>query len=93
MIKKIYSIYDSAAGIFHNPVFEVSEGTLLRGVMDALDNKQSELYKYRKDLSVFEIGEFDDNSGIIHLLKAPERKYYLEDLANKGETKDGEQVS
>lgn len=70
MIMKMYMIYDSKTECFAQPAFFPNKGTALRAVMEAAHDSQTNLAKYPGDFTVFEVGEFDDNRGVIDMYPA-----------------------
>ena len=69
----LLSIYDSAAK-FYLPVFTVENlGQALREFSDACNNKESFLGKHPADYTLFCLGSFEQEKGIINPYHAPER--------------------
>lgn len=66
MLHQLYCIYDSATGIYNQPFYTRSKGEALRTVMDTLEDKNCPLYKYAADYTLFELGTFDDTTGMYH---------------------------
>lgn len=71
MIHKIYSVRDNAVGAYLPPVFFKSKGEVIRSVSDAVNGGDSTFKKHAQDFVLFELGEFDDNTGIFNLHDAP----------------------
>ena len=69
MIQYVYSIYDSKAEAYLRPFFVPTKGLALRSVGDEVNNPSSNLHKYAQDYTLFEIGEYDDSTGIITMHK------------------------
>lgn len=65
MIFKCFSIFDSKIGSYSKPVFLRSKGEAIRAVTSEVQNAESELAKYPADFTLFEIGEYDDDKGIM----------------------------
>lgn len=64
MIYKVYSIFDVAVGVYSRPFFMRSKGEALRAFTDLANDNQSTISRYPSSHTLFEIGEYDDNSGI-----------------------------
>jgi hypothetical protein len=63
MIFKCFSIFDSKIGSYSKPVFLRSKGEAIRAVTSEVQSKESELSKYPADFTLFEVGEYDDDTG------------------------------
>lgn len=72
MLMKVFSIFDIKAGAFDRPFFAQTVGIAIRSFTDAINDKNSPFNKYPDDFTLFELGEFDDSSGIITALPAPQ---------------------
>lgn len=68
---KIFSIYDSKAQQFNTPIFLAQEGQAIRAFDDLCNNKDSEVSKHPEDYTIFAIGEFDDDNGLVTPLTTP----------------------
>lgn len=62
---KLYSVYDSKAGIYQqlNPFRNADEA--IRAIADSANDPNSTLFKFAEDFSLFEMGTYDDDTGII----------------------------
>lgn len=71
MVHKIYTVYDSKAETYLPPFFMRSKGEALRAWIQAVNDEQTQFNKYPADFTMFELGEFDDVTGVInnHLAK------------------------
>lgn len=65
MKMKIFGIYDSKAEAFLNPFFMKSKGEAIRAVSSLVADANHNFCKYAADFTLFELGEFEDNSGNI----------------------------
>lgn len=65
MKHNVYSIFDAAAEAYFPPFFLHTEGMAIRGFTDAVNDPESQVGKHPKDYTLFQIGTFDDNTGII----------------------------
>lgn len=64
-IKKIVAVRDRALDAFGQPFFIPSNGAAIRSFQDEINNKDSELYKHPDDYDLYELGEYDDNTGTL----------------------------
>ena len=64
---KIYTINDSKAAFYGQPFYARSNGEAIRTFEGAVrtDTPDNQLNKYPADFSLFEIGEFDEQTGKI----------------------------
>jgi len=65
--------YDSVAGAFMTPFFVRSRGEAIRSFVDAINDDKHQFSKHGPDFSLYVVGEFDDNSGLISIPHEPER--------------------
>lgn len=63
----ICSIHDSKAEAFSQPMFFQAVGQALRSFIDAVteNDPKSNLANHSADFNLFQIGEFDDQTGVI----------------------------
>lgn len=95
MTLKMFSIYDSKAEAYLTPFFAPTSGVALRMFESSCQDASHAFHKFGGDYTLFEIGEFDINSGAIFVKAA------MDSLANglrlgfkvdtKERTVDGEQ--
>ncbi|UDN67698.1 nonstructural protein [robinz microvirus RP_96] len=68
------AIFDVQAQAFHRPMFVQSRGVGLRATADEVNRATSDnlLYQHPEDFRLFELGEFDDATGLFscHTLPA-----------------------
>lgn len=62
---KIYSVFDSKAKAYNSPFYLRNSGEATRGFADVVNDGKSQISKYPEDYSLFELGEFDDETGLI----------------------------
>lgn len=67
----VFSVYDSKAKVFQTPWFSHNVGTALRSFEQAVADKNSMFAKYPADFTLFNIGHFDDESGVIEKISEP----------------------
>ncbi len=59
----IYSIYDTASGLYSRPFFCQSDGEALRSFQDLATDAEHPVGKHAEDYSLFRLGIFSDNNG------------------------------
>lgn len=65
---KVFSVFDSKAAYFGQPFFDQSENSAIRNFADAVNdssNPNNMWNKHPEDFSLFNIGEFDNETGQI----------------------------
>lgn len=67
---KIYSVYDSKVEAYLQPFFLRSRGEALRAFQEVCSDPKSKFFKHGGDYTLFEIGEYDEISGLIESFKA-----------------------
>jgi hypothetical protein len=67
---KVFSVYDSKAGFYGNPIYLHTKGEALRTWEDAANDPQSQIGKYPADFTLFEIGEFDNVTGEVAMYES-----------------------
>jgi hypothetical protein len=67
------SVKDRAADAFGRPMFVPSTGVAIRSFSDEVNRKDVEnnLYNHPDDFDLYELGEFDDNTGLFSLHEQP----------------------
>lgn len=71
MLIKVFSVFDDKVKAFRYPFFIQSAGQAVRGFIDLVNDGKSEVSKYPADFTLFEHGTFDDESGVLTVLKTP----------------------
>ncbi len=61
----IYSIYDTAAGLYSRPFFCQSDAEALRMFSDLSVDAEHPVGKHPEDYMIFRLGIFDDNKGTV----------------------------
>jgi len=71
----MFSIRDSAADAYGRPFFMTSVGIAIRSFTDEINRvaEDNQIYKHPEDFDLFELGEFDDETGRIVLLDVPKQ--------------------
>lgn len=73
MIQIICAVKDRAADAFGRPLFVPSVGLAIRSFSDEVNRSDSEnqMFNHSDDFDLYEIGSFDDNTGIIECHQQP----------------------
>lgn len=61
MIHKMYTMFDTKAGVFSKPFFSISDGVAKRAIFEAAQEGRADFARYPHDFMCYRIGEFDDN--------------------------------
>lgn len=69
----VYAIYDSDAAAFGTPLVFPAEGLAIRAIKDALRNKDSAIAQNPHAVSLFRLGRYDNVTGEMIPLTAPEK--------------------
>lgn len=66
MIRKVISVFDVQAQTFAQPMFVAAMGVGVRMVADEVNRAADDnlLYRHPQDFRLFELGEWDDQSGV-----------------------------
>lgn len=80
MIYKMFCIYDSKIEAYNRPFTARSKGEAIRSLITEASNSESPLAKHAADYTLFEIGEFNDDNGIITPSHALENLGLIQDL-------------
>lgn len=62
---KIFSVRDSKTEVFLAPHFLAHTGQAIRSFTEAANNPDTQLCKYPSDFTLFELGEFDQETGVV----------------------------
>jgi hypothetical protein len=73
MILNICTVKDRAADAFGRPMFVPSTGVAIRSFSDEINrnNADNQLYNHPDDFDLYELGTFDDNTGLFSLHEQP----------------------
>lgn len=71
MIFKVFSIFDSKASGFMLPFFAANVAVAKRNVSRAVNDPTTDLHHFREDYSLFEVGEWDPDTGKLVVPMAP----------------------
>lgn len=67
---KAFVIYDSKVEAYNSPFFQRSTGEAMRSFEAACSDAGSNISKWPADYTLFEIGEYDDQSGVFEMYEA-----------------------
>lgn len=67
----IYSVHDVKAEAFLRPFFVPTHGLAMRSFENEVKNPDSPMYQNAEDYTLFQLGEFDDDTGKFETLMAP----------------------
>lgn len=62
---RAYAVYDSKAEAYLRPFFAGTRGQAVRSFSDAINDPLHEMAKHAEDYTLFEIGAFDDEKGVL----------------------------
>lgn len=68
---RVYTVYDSKVQAYMRPFFQVSKGEALRSWIDAVNDGQTAMNKHPEDFTLFELGEWDDQSAVFQEHSTP----------------------
>ena len=64
---KVYTIYDTGAEAYMSPFFMHANGLATRAFADMANDPNHPVGQHPEDYALFEIGRFDDSTGIIEM--------------------------
>jgi hypothetical protein len=69
----ICTVKDRAADAYGRPMFVPSAGVAIRSFSDEINrnNADNQLFNHPDDFDLYELGEFDDNTGLFALHEQP----------------------
>lgn len=70
---KMFAVYDSITQSFAVPFCAVNSGDATRILAAGVNDPQTNLHHSTEDYSLFYLGHYDQDSGVMYPLKAPER--------------------
>ena len=74
MIVQLYAVRDKKTETFMTPVFQQTKGAAIRSFTDAMQSKeQNNLNQHPEDYSLYEVGKWDDQKGVIISQAEPEQ--------------------
>jgi len=87
MIYKVFTVFDSKIDVFLPPFFCRTSGEAARIMMDMCSDKNHNFYKYRSEFMLFELGTYDDSTGMMVPLTAPTPLSLLSEYCNVDDVK------
>lgn len=66
MKQNIYSIYDTASGLYSRPFFTKSDAEAVRSFSDIATDAEHPIGAHPEDYTLFRLGTFDDVCGELH---------------------------
>lgn len=88
MIYGVYSIFDSAAGVFTAPTIDITDASAMRSFQQALANSGSIMNFKPGDFDLYKVGTFDVETGYLDALVPPLRLPVISDGSIRKETVD-----
>lgn len=64
-MQRVFALHDSKAKVFGNPFFMPHVGQAVRNVQEAAKDSNSMLAKYPGDFTLFELGQYDEFTGVL----------------------------
>lgn len=80
---RMFSVRDSAVGLFSAPFFLRGRGEAFRAFQDEVSRPESRIFAHPSDYALFEVGSFDEDGAILEALPSPERLALAADLVRK----------
>ena len=72
MKQYVFSVYDSKAEMFNQPMFFKAKGEALRAFEDEANRTESAIFKHPGDYTLFLIGDYDVETGLLTPLGTPQ---------------------
>jgi hypothetical protein len=80
MKKVYYAVFDHKAQVYSGPFLEVTDGTAIRAIQDAVRSPDHPFARHPGDFSLHKLGTFEDGTGVIEA-HSPEHIIDIEKLA------------
>lgn len=64
MTNLMFSVYDEKSEAFLLPFFLQTKGQAIRAITDCVNDTNHTFYKHPSDYTLFELGSFDDSTGL-----------------------------
>jgi hypothetical protein len=61
---KVYSVYDVKMGLYDKPFYQHNKLQAIRSFADAVNDSESPFFKHPEDYRLFELGEYDQDTGL-----------------------------
>lgn len=62
---KVYAVYDTKTESYTMPLCFKAKGEAIRSIVDEVNNPQSNIGRHPEDYVLFELGEYDELTGVI----------------------------
>jgi len=62
---QLYAIFDMASGIYEKPFFSTADDLVRREFLNVATSAETPISKHPKDYSLWRLGNFDDNTGLV----------------------------
>lgn len=71
-MQKVFVVYDSKSEAYGNPFVAQSTGVAIRSYADEVNRKdgQSQVAAHPEDFTLFEVGTYDEHTGLISMYEA-----------------------
>lgn len=63
MVLRVFAVYDSKTEAYLQPFFMQTKGSAIRAWMDVVNDTSTQFHKHPTDFTLFEIAEYDDQTG------------------------------
>jgi len=84
MVIQMFSVYDVKTKIFQSPFYAHNSGHAMRIMTDAVSKPDSQFGRYPEDFLLFEVGMFDDQSGLVLGSETPQQVIAVSELVKVG---------
>lgn len=71
MIHKFFAVYDAKVATYMQPFSFTTQGAAMRAFTDLVNSNDNAISKHPEDYSLFELSQFDDQTGLFEPLTAP----------------------
>ncbi len=68
---RVFSVYDSKVECYMNPFFMKTKGEAIRAFTEAVNDSSTHVSKHPGDYTLFDLGEFDDETATFTLSSTP----------------------
>lgn len=72
-MKQVFSLFDKTSLSYNLPMFYTSQGEAMRGFLDIIEDTRTIVHRHPEDFSLYLIGSFDENSGLVDSLQEPKQ--------------------
>lgn len=80
MILKVFSVRDDKAKSYLQPFFMINEEVAIRAIQNTLTDESHQFAQHPHDFSLYDLGAYDDQTGMFEVNKAPEYVAHIVDL-------------